>query len=137
MDKGIVIFMIIGVGFFYLITNFIGTLDEEESGYQNSAYKQSHQYDKYKGTDSIGQEILVLKEADKKIQIAIWQSSQIKGEFLALFPNYMEMKNLIKERVEKSDLQKKLLKLVGDVEGDFFAGKLDAEQAKQKLDSLK
>ena len=137
MDKSLLIFMAIGLGALYFVTNFIGSIQEEDDTYRNNDYKISHQYDKYQKRDSIGQPILVFENESEKIQIAVWQASGVKQEFLELFPQYMEMKKFVKERTNGASLQAKVLKLIDNVEGGFFAGTLNTEQAKQKLDSLK
>lgn len=137
MDKGLLVFIAIGVGFLYFVTNFIGDIQESDETYQNADYVMEHKYDKYASVDSIGQEILVLKGADTATQFAAWHASGVKREFLELFPDYSEMKKFINERTRGDALQAKVLKVIDTVEGKFFSGTLNAEQAKQMLDSLK
>ncbi len=137
MDKSLLIFIAVGIGFLYFITNFIGDIQEKDDRYANEDYKIAHQYNQYNSVDSIGQEILVVTEADETTQIAAWQASELKKDFLQLFPDYSEMKKFVKNRTRGDALQKKLLHKINEVEGKFFSGTLNAEQAKQSLDSLK
>lgn len=137
MDKSLLIFIAVGIGFLYFITNFIGDIQEKDDRYANEDYKIAHQYNQYNSVDSIGQEILVVTEADEITQIAAWQASELKKDFLQLFPDYSEMKKFVKNRTRGDALQKKLLHKINEVEGKFFSGTLNAEQAKQSLDSLK
>jgi len=137
MDKSLLIFIAVGVGFAYFITNFLGDIQEEDDRFKNEGYKIEHKYDQYHSVDSIGQEILVLTQVDVSTQIAAWQASQLKKEFLELFPDYTEMKKFVKSRTRGAALQKKLLDKIDQVEGKFFSGTLNAEQAKQSLDLLK
>jgi len=137
MDKSLLIFIAAGIGFLYFITNFIGDIQEEDDRFANEDYKIAHQYNQYNSVDSIGQEILVVTEADETTQIAAWQASELKKDFLQLFPDYSEMKKFVKNRTRGDVLQKKLLHKINEVEGKFFSGTLNAEQAKQSLDSLK
>lgn len=137
MDKSLLVFVAVGVGFLYFITSFIGDIQEEDDRYANEDYKIEHRYDQYHSVDSIGQEILVLTEADASTQIAAWQASELKKDFLELFPDYAEMKKFVKDRTRGDALQKKLLSKINEVEGKFFSGTLNAEQAKQALDLLK
>ncbi len=137
MDKSLFIFILIGLGALYLVTNFIGDIQEEDDAYKNNDYQISHQYDQYKKVDSIGQAILVFENVDEKTQIAAWQASYVKQEFLELFPDYPEMKKFVKERTVGKALQNKILKVIDEVEGAFFSGTLSPDGAKQKLDSLK
>jgi len=136
MDKSFLIFIAIGMGALYLVTNFIGDIQAEDDAYRNNDYVESSQYDEYQKVDSIGQAILVFENTDEKTQVAAWQASHIKQEFLELFPDHTEMKKFIKDRIVGQALQSKILKIIDDVEGKFFSGILSPDEAKQKLDSL-
>ena len=137
MDKSLLIFIAIGLGALYLVTNFIGDIQEEDDAYKNNQYKVEHKYDQYQKVDSIGQSILVFDNIDVKTQVEAWHASELKLEFLELFPDYGEMKKFIKDRTRGDALQAKVLKVIDNVEGKFFSGTLSAEQAKQMLSSLK
>ncbi len=136
MDKSLLFFIAIGVGALYMVINFIGDIQAKDDAYKNNDYIAEHKYDKYHKVDSIGQPILVFDNTDLKIQIEAWQASKLKQEFMALFPNYTEMKKFIKDRIRGDALQDKILKVIKKVEGDFFAGAINAEEAKLRLDSL-
>jgi len=137
MDKSLLIFVAIGVGFLYFITNFIGDIQEEDDRYSNYEYNTKHKYDKYMSVDAIGQKILVVTGEDKSTQIAAWQESVLKQEFFEIFPDYGDMKKFVKSRTRGKFLQKKLLSTIDEVEGKFFSGTLNTEEAKRMLDSLK
>jgi len=137
MDKSLLIFIAIGLGALYLVTNFIGDIQAEDDAYKNNDYAIEHKYDQYHQVDSIGQPILVFANVDIKTQMDAWQASELKQEFLELFPDYAEMRKFVKERTRGDELQAKLLNTIENVEGKFFSGTLNAEQAKQVLDSLK
>jgi len=137
MDKSLLIFIAIGLGALYLVTNFIGDIQAEDDAYRNKDYVVEHKYEQYQSVDSIGQPILVANDADAKTQVAAWDASIVKEEFFELFPDYTEMKKFVKERIIGDALQAKLLKTIDTVEGKFFSGTLSAEQAKQMLGSVK
>lgn len=137
MDKSLFVFILIGLGALYLVTNFIGDIQAEDDNYQNNTYQKEHAYDQYQKTDSVGQPILVADGADAKTQEAAWHASKVKKEFLELFPDYSEMKKFLKERVRGEGIQTKLLQTVKSVERKFYAGEMNSEQAKRTLDSLK
>ncbi len=134
MDKSLFIFILIGLGFLYFVTNFVGDIQKEDETYQNNEYQQEHKYDQYQSVDSIGQKILNLTGADTKTQIAAWNASELKQEFLELFPDFSDMKRFVKERVRGDTLKTKLLSQINTVESKFFSGTMNAEQAKQALD---
>ncbi len=137
MDKSFMVFIVLGIGFLYFVTTFVGDIQEEDEQYQNSEYNEARKYDKYKTVDSIGQSILDLTGADAKTQVAAWNSSQLKEEFLELFPDFSEMKLFVGDRVRGKVLQDKLTSTVNQVEDKFFSGAMTAEEAKRTLGSLK
>ncbi len=137
MDKSLFIFIAVGLGFLYFVTSFVGEIQEADDKYQNQEYQQKHKYDQYQSVDSIGQEILELTQVDAPTQMAAWKESRLKQDFLALFPDFDAMKKFVKERTRGDALQSKLFKVLDDVEGEYFSGKMNAEQAKRMLDLLK
>ncbi|MDQ7085090.1 MAG: hypothetical protein Q9M36_09210 [Sulfurovum sp.] len=64
MDKGVMLFVAIGVVGIYFVTNFVGDIQEKDERLQNNAYTQEHRYDDYNSVDSIGQEILDLSRCE-------------------------------------------------------------------------
>jgi len=137
MDKSLFVFIAIGAAFLYFITNFIGDIQKEDDKFQNQEYKQKHKYDQYLSVDSIGQEILDVVGVDSATQVAAWNESRLKQEFLQLFPDFDEMKKFIKMRIRGEALQKKLYSTVDRVEGEYFSGTMNAEQANRALSALK
>ena len=137
MDKSFLVFIAIGIGFLYFITNFVGDIQEEDEKYRNNAYEQEHKYDKYKTVDGVGQDILNLLGTDTGTQVAAWNESTLKDEFILLFPDFGDMKNFVKDRIIGDELQTKLLTQVNSIENRYFSGAITAEQAKQELGSLK
>ena len=134
MDKSLLIFIAIGVGFLYFITSFVGDIQEEDDKYQNIEYQKKHMHDQYQSVDSIGREILDLTEANTATQMDAWENSRLKEEFLTLFPDFSEMKKFVKERTRGDALQAELFKSIDEVEGKYFSGTMSAEQAKRALD---
>lgn len=136
MDKSLFFFILIGIGFLYFITNFVGDIQKDEK-FQNEEYMQKHQYDQYQSTDSIGREILDLTDAPIDIQVQAWNNSQLKTEFLTLFPDFSAMKSFVIERVRGDALKERLTNGINEVEKQYFSGAMNAEQAKRSLDLLK
>lgn len=136
MDKSLMIFIAVGVGFLYFITNFVGEIQEDDN-LQNSEYKEKHKYDAYHNVDSIGQEILDVTDAATSVQVAAWNASMLKKDFLLLFPDFSEMKVFVDERVRGKVLKEKLINSLNDAEDKYFSGAMNAEQAKRSLETLK
>ena len=137
MDKSFLVFITIGIGFLYFITNFVGDIQEEDDRYRNTAYDKKHKYDKYKSVDSVGQEVLNLLGTSAGTQVAAWNVSDLKDEYILLFPDFGDMKNFVRDRIQGDALSTKLLAQIKSVEDRFFAGTITAEQAKQELGRVK
>jgi len=137
MDKSFLIFVVMGIGFLYVITNFIGDIQEKDDSFRNSEYEKKHQYDTYTRTDSIGRDVLVLIDVDEKTQLAAWNEGKLKEEFLDLYPDFSLMKDFINNRVKGEPIKSKLLKLVDETEAKFFSGTVSSEEAKHSLEFLK
>ena len=130
------IFIAIGVVFIYVITNFVGDIEQEDN-LQNNEYRAKHKYDAYQSVDSIDREILDMTGASASVQIAAWNSSKLKEEFLTLFPDFVEMKTFAQERVRGIILQEKLSQTINNVENKYISGTLSEEGAKRALGTLK
>ena len=137
MDKSFMVFIAVGLGFLYFITNFVGDIQKEDEVYRNNDYNQEHKYDQYLAVDSVGRNILKLSAADEATQKAAWNETVLREEYLSLFPDFEYMKTFLKERIKGEPLQTKLLKQLADVEEKFFSGGITADQAKEALDKLK
>ena len=66
----------------------------------------------------------------------IWRHSGLRKEFLSFYPDYDEMKKIIKERIIGDKFQSYMLEQVSLIEKDFLMGKIDSDQAKIRLESL-
>lgn len=135
MDKSLFFFVLIGVGFLYFITQFVGEIQQDDK-FQSEEYIEKHQYDQYQTVDSIGREILDMTDTPVSIQVEAWNNSELKKEFLVLFPDFTEMKIFIIERVRGDALQAKLKASVDKVESEYLSGAMNAEQAKRSLGLL-
>ena len=129
--------MAMGISLMYFLTSFIGDIQDKDDRLKNKEYDASHLYDKYKKTDSIGQDILDVSYASRTEQIGAWNNSQLKDEFNEIFPAFDEMKFFIKDRIRGEILVPELTKTLTDIEDKFFSGGINAEEAKRQLGTLK
>ena len=137
MDKSLLALIAIGIGFFYVVTTFVKDIQKDDKVFRNSEYEQQHKYDEYMTTDSIGQPILDVTLADVKTQVAAWNQSKLRQEFLTFFPDFDAMREFVKNRVRGEALLKKLNSQINSVEDKFLTGTIDIEQAKRMLQKLK
>ncbi len=137
MDKGFMIFIVIGIGFLYFVTTFIGDIQAEDEAYRNNDYNDERKYDQYKATDSMGQDILNVSDANAETQLEVWNKSPLKEEFLELFPDFYEMKYFINNRIRGETFKDKLSSQVKTIENNFFSGSITVDDAKYELSTLK
>lgn len=136
MDKSLLAFIAVGIAFFYLVTTYVGDIQEKDDRLQNTGYETEHKYDQYYTEDSIGQKILDVIAADPKTQVEAWNASEVRVEFIDLFPDFDTMKEFVKNRVRGEELIQKLTRQINEVESKFFSGSMNAEQAKKALERL-
>ncbi len=137
MDKSFLLYVLLGIGFVYVVTQYVGDIQAQDERYRNSEYEQKHKYDSYKSVDSIGREVLNVTGVDAQTQIAAWNEGSLKQEFLELYPDFSLMKDFVTSRVNGEPIRTKLLQRIDDTETKFFSGTLTTEQAKHALESLK
>lgn len=138
MDKAFFIYVLIGIGFFYVVTHFVNDIQEEEDSYKSPTYLNEHRYDKYMSRDTVDRPILNLRGADSATQVAAWNNSHLKNELIELLPNFDQMKMFIEERIHGGDaLQQKLEKLLKSIDDRYISGIMTIEEAKYELGTLK
>jgi hypothetical protein len=138
MDKSLFFFVLIGIGFIYFITQFVGDIQQDDK-FQSEEYKQQHQYDQYNSVDSIGREILDLTDAPVNVQVGAWNNSELKKEFLELSERSLDfdaMRKFVDERLRGEVLKTKLNASIDQTESDYLSGAMNAEQAKRSLGQL-
>ena len=136
MDKSLMLFILIGIGGVFFVTNFVGDIQKEDEVYRNDGYDQENKYNQYKTEDSIGREILDVTGAPVTIQMEAWNASVLKKEFLDIFPDFSGMQVFADERVRGNALKSKMKSTLDSVESAYFSGGMSAEDAKRKLGSL-
>jgi len=137
MDKAFLFYVLLGLGFIYVIIHYVGEIQAEDDKYANRAYKEEHKYDGYYAIDNVGRTVLDIKNADVNKQIEVWNNSAFKNEFILLFPDFEAMKIFAGERVHAEALRQKLSSEITATEDRFISGTITVEQAKEALKHLK
>jgi len=136
LDKSFIIFLIVGIGFFYVVTDFVQDIEKDDGYPITTREQQAHKYDRYIHRDSIDRTILVVDDIDRTTQLEAWRHSDIKKDFLSFYPQFDEMRKVIKERVITKNFQSYLLDKVNTIEREFLSGSLTFDQSKKKLEQL-
>jgi hypothetical protein len=136
MDKSFIVFVTVGIGFLYFITNFVNDIEKDDGYPTQTAMSQDDKYAKYIKYDSIGRPVLDIKGVALNVQKDVWRHSNLREDFLSFYPDYDEMKKFIKERIVGDEFQAYMLEQVSLIEKDFLMGRIDSDQAEIRLESL-
>jgi len=133
MVKGIAILALIGALFAYLIFDFVGNEDTENSFlYQNN----KKDWAKYYTTDIMGDPVLDLSGVQFNEAKAIWDASDLKQEMMDNFPNFELIKRYVKSRLKPSAFRKYLLNKIKEIENQYISGNIDYDEAKFRLENI-
>ncbi|NEW60629.1 hypothetical protein GSY74_04975 [Sulfurovum sp. bin170] len=134
MDRGLLVFIAIGIVAIYLTTTFVDTIQDDER-YQKSGYSENTQDndEQYQAINSIGDVVLDVSSVDAKTQIKVWNRSEMKNEFLTNFPNFVDMRDFIGDKIVGNALQQRLRETIDTIEERFVAGEIGADEAKRKF----
>ncbi|OQX72839.1 MAG: hypothetical protein B6D59_07305 [Campylobacteraceae bacterium 4484_4] len=136
MSQGLIIFIAIGAILGYILVGFINDIQEADDKLITQEKMIAKEDMKYHQKDAIGQTILVFKDQPFEKKLGIWQRSPLHQEYMNFFPNFMEMKAFINDRIVDPDFQKQLTEKVSEVEDAYFAGEITQPEAKEKLSNL-
>lgn len=134
IDRNFIIFLAIGIGSIYYLTNMVDDLDREKEK-REKAEEAVNKY-VYNKFDNVGRQILDVYDLSPDEQIYQWHNSIIKPLFLEDFPNFIAMKGFVEDRVHGEYLKTRLFQKIESVEKQYFSGSLDPERAKKELGKL-
>jgi hypothetical protein len=126
--SAIIIFFIISG-----LVSFVNDLQEDVN--QKSSYTKEETT--HYIIDAAGESVLVLTGLSSSEKKVSWNASTVKEEMLALFPNFIEMKSLIDEKVEEEgSFKKMLLDNLSNVEESYIGGEINGQSAKASLSNF-
>ncbi len=137
MFKGLIILLVVGAAFLYAVlflVNKSGVNVSSDAG--TSGYAENIDWKKYYAKDVLGEPILVLKDVPLKKAKLIWRQSPLRKEMLSQFPDFEAIRSFAENRLSPSPFRDYLLKNIDKISGDFQAGLIDANQAKERLFAL-
>jgi len=132
--NGTVVFSAIAI--FFIVSGLISFVNDL---HDNADVKKSYIKDESRlyVVDEFGDKILNLNGYSLSEQKRIWRDSELKEEMLELFPNFIEMKRLIEERIEADTMFKEhLLNHLSSIEEQYIGGTSNGQSAKASLSSF-
>ncbi len=136
MSQGLIIFIAIGAILSYILVGFINDIQDADDKLITQEKLIAKEDKSYYRKDVIGQTILAFRDISFEKKLGVWKRSPLHQEFMDFFPNFLEMKAFINDRIIDADFQQKLTKKVNETEDAFFSGEITQEQAREKLDTF-
>ena len=138
MDKSLLIFIAVGIGFLYFIKTFMHdvAMDDTIQYGNKAAIERDKGYDRFVRMDDTGESILDVSEAPENVQTEAWNNLSFKDDMAELFPDFDTMRTFVRNKVKGEPLKSKLLKKIKDVEDAFLSGRMPSEDAKEALKHL-
>ncbi len=132
MEKGFILFAIIGLVLLYLLNGFLNDIDTQSAQpLHGKEYELQKKFKSCYNIDDLGEQVLDASSLSEEEQIEVWRSSPLKGEMLTLFPQFDNMRTYVDTHVMKGYLKQKILSNLSEAEDKYFSGAIDDEQAKQ------
>jgi hypothetical protein len=138
MDKSLLIFIAVGIGFLYFIKTFMHdvAMDDTLQYGNKAAIERDKGYERFVRTDDTGESILDVTGVPENVQTEAWNHLSFRNELSELFPDFDTMRTFIRNRVKGEPLRTKLMKKIKDIEDAFLSGRMPSEDAKEALKHL-
>ena len=137
VNKGILIMILAGAGFMYLVTDLVNQAESTTPGLENSQSKKAKEYARYYQKDVNGNDMLNFAGVPLSKAIAVWSESTVKDKVLSHFPDFDTMKQIADGQLNKSEFKTFLFNRLKKVEDDYLSGTIDLNQAKKALEDIK
>ncbi len=129
--------ILVGIGFIYLVTNFVSKLERTAPGLESSQFRKSKEYARYYRKDADGDVVLNFAGVPLDKAKSVWGNSIVKESILDYFPNFNIMRQIVLTQLDKSEFKTFLLKRFKKIEGDYLDGAIDLDQARKALEDIK
>ncbi len=119
---------------FLLEIIMVGFLLDVELLSLKSTEEPKAQYSCYSTFNSIGENVLQLKELTEAQKISAWTNSRLKEEILQEFPHIEKMSLLINNRIMDDIIfKKRLIEYIENIHGQYLAQNINYEEFRSAL----
>jgi len=136
MDKGILVIFAIGAAFIYFalsMFNISSSTDDKKWAGENEKAPYAQYYKK----DAIGDNVLDFSSISLTKAKAIWPTTPTKERIVSKLPNFDLAKEEAGNAISDGAFKQYLLKYLDELDGKYLGGEISADQAKEKLSTLK
>ena len=137
MNKGIIIMILAGMGFMYMVTNLVDKAESTTPGLENSQSRKAKEYAYYYKKDVNGDDMLNFASTPLSKAKEVWSESTVKYRVLGHFPDFDTMRHVADNQLNKSEFKTFLLKRMREIEGSYLDGVLNLDQAKKAFEDIR
>ncbi len=136
MNKGIIIMVLAGFGFMYLVTNLVNKAESTNPGLENTQSRKAKEYAKYYSEDINGDAVLNLSAVPMKKAKEIWISGPIYSEIISKLPDFDAANQIVKGQLVDSQFKTYLLENLKKIERKYIGGEMNLDQVKKAFADL-
>jgi hypothetical protein len=137
MNKGIIVMILAGMGFMYLVTDLVGEAESTTPGLENSQSRKAKEYARYYKKDINGDDMLSLAGVPLPKAKAVWSESTVKYRVLGYFPDFDTMKQIAASQIDESEFKTFLLAQMKKIEGEYLDGVRNLDQTKKAMEDIR
>jgi len=137
MNKGILLMILAGIGFMYMVTNFVSQAESTTPGLADSQTLREQEFARFYEKDINGDDMLNFAGAPLSKAIEVWNSSTVKARALSYFPDFDSMHQLIDNQLRESAFKEYLLAYCKRIEKQYLSGAISLDRAKTACSTIK
>ena len=136
MSKGIMVMLVAGLAFMYLVTNLVDTAESTTPGLENTQSRKAREYARYYKKDINGDDVLDFAGVPLSKAKAVWSESTVKNRMLGYFPDFGTMKQIAQSQLNEGKFKNFLLQTLEKTENDYLDGTIGLDQARKAIEHL-
>ena len=137
MNKGILLMIAAGIGFMYMVTNFVSQAESTTPGLADKQTLKEKEYAQFYEKDINGDDVLNFSGAPLSKAIEVWNASTVKMRTLSYFPDFDNMRQIVESQLQDSAFKEYLLSYCKRVERKYLDGTMSLDQAKAACSRIK
>jgi len=137
VSKGLLVMILAGIGFAYLVIGFVDEAESTTPGASNGASRKARAYQQYYKKDVNGDDTLYLAGLSLEKAKDVWAESTVRDSVLSYFPDFESMVQVAEGQLDESAFRRYLLKRLDNIEGKYIDGVIGLDQARQDCEAIR
>ena len=132
MEKGLLIIVAIGAVIIYFATNFAGDASAD-SDISWSVSDTNDKFSPYYVEDVLGNRVLNFSKISLDRAKSIWPSTPTARKIASIVPDFDLVRTEIENNIAAGTFRRYLLQFLEKLQGRFYSGKIQSDQARKAL----